>query len=366
MKKKAKIIVAAAVIAAAAIAAGVAYYGFSMAEKPDPDVFEGAYIEKYSHPMEWKNIRDVLLKSGSSEDGTAHFVVYSQPEDSTYIQIFPAGDSYCTFVSVSTPCVISWRNNPTRGWISGNIRKVRYVTYSYGDDRKQNSWDLTKFFRNMKDYRCNILDTRFLGGDEDPEILIPSYPVPDVPKEFRNIDGKRMLVTLEDPEILEVKDDPEKSQAFIEGAWRFCNKAHGHLTVDPWEVLAGGEEKEIEREVVATKKDGSDPVAVVSLPCSVLPKENSTLYSLFPELKEYAGKEGVNAFLCFEQIPTEEETMQMLLPEGQKIDFNGATLDEGHENAGKEIRSFDDLYRLYFGHSLEEGPTEYFIHDMTN
>jgi hypothetical protein len=366
LKKKAKIIVAAAVIAAAAIAAGVAYYGFSMAEKPDPDVFEGAYIEKYSHPMEWKNIRDVLLKSGSSEDGTAHFVVYSQPEDSTYIQIFPAGDSYCTFVSVSTPCVISWRNNPTRGWISGNIRKVRYVTYSYGDDRKQNSWDLTKFFRNMKDYRCNILDTRFLGGDEDPEILIPSYPVPDVPKEFRNIDGKRMLVTLEDPEILEVKDDPEKSQAFIEGAWRFCNKAHGHLTVDPWEVLAGGEEKEIEREVVATKKDGSDPVAVVSLPCSVLPKENSTLYSLFPELKEYAGKEGVNAFLCFEQIPTEEETMQMLLPEGQKIDFNGATLDEGHENAGKEIRSFDDLYRLYFGHSLEEGPTEYFIHDMTN
>jgi hypothetical protein len=275
------------------------------------------------------------------------------------VQLFPAGDSYCTVESVSTPSVITWKDNPTHGWICGNIRKFRYVTYSYGDNKKQNVWDLTKFFRNMEDYRCNILDTRFLGGDEEPEILIPSYPVPDVPKEYRNIDGKLMMVNLSDPEMLEVEDDPEKSQAYIESVWRFCNYAHNHLTVDPWDAL--GDDVDLYRNIYATKKDGSDPVAVIRLSCSNLPEENSILYGLFPDLKEYAGREGASAFLCFEQIPTEEETMQMLLPEGQEIDFAGATLDQGHENAGKEISSFDDLYRLYYGCSLEDGPTEDFI-----
>ncbi len=360
MKKKGKTAVTAAVSALlAAVGSGCSL----MAEKPDPDVFEGATIEYYFEPMEWQNVRETLLKSGSSEDGTAHFVVYDLPEDSAHVQLFPAGDAYCTFESISTPSLVTWEDSPTRGWIVSNIRKVRYVTYSYGSDEKQNAWDLTGFFRNMEDYRCNILDTRFLGGDEEPEILIPSYPVPVVPEEYRNAEGKRMMVPLADPAMLEPENDPEKSQAYIEGVWRFCNYAHGHLTIDPWEVLAGGEE--LEREIVATKLDGSDPVAVITLSCAILPEENSTLYGLFPDLQEYAGKAGTYAFLCFEQIPTEEETMQMLLPEGQAIDFAGATLDQGHPHAGEEINSFDDLYRLYYGCSLEEGPTEDFIRKMS-
>ena len=81
------------------------------------------------------------------------------PEDSAQVQLFPAGDFYCIFELISMPSVVSWKDSTTRAWISGNIRKVRYITYSYGDDEKQNSWNLTKFFRNMKDYRCNILES---------------------------------------------------------------------------------------------------------------------------------------------------------------------------------------------------------------
>jgi len=75
-----------------------------------------------------------------------------------------------------------------------------------------------------------------------------------------------------------------------------------------------------------------------------LPEENSILYSKFPGLKDYQGKDGEKIWICLMEDPTPEEVVTMLLEEGEEISFEGWVLPAESSIDGQEheIHSFEE------------------------
>ena len=85
----------------------------------------------------------------------------------------------------------------------------------------------------------------------------------------------------------------------------------------------------------------------VRMSACYLPKENNELYSEFPELREYQGKEGMDIWIYLSNYQSAEEIFKLFLEEGQEVSFEGAVLDaelsvDGQEH---EIHSFEEYYQ---------------------
>lgn len=88
-------------------------------------------------------------------------------------------------------------------------------------------------------------------------------------------------------------------------------------------------------------------MAQVWMTTDYLPKENQALYSEFPQLKEYQGKEGMDIWIYLSNYQSAEEIFKLFLEEGQEVSFEGAVLDaelsvDGQEH---EIHSFEEYYQ---------------------
>lgn len=77
-----------------------------------------------------------------------------------------------------------------------------------------------------------------------------------------------------------------------------------------------------------------------------LPKNNSKLYGMFPNLKQYIGNEDVTVNLLLSGAPSAEKIMKLVLEEGQEVSFEGCIMGAEYSKDGQEheIRSFEDYY----------------------
>lgn len=101
-----------------------------------------------------------------------------------------------------------------------------------------------------------------------------------------------------------------------------------------------------------------DGMCEIYLPIHQLPTENEKLYEMFPQLKEKVTEEKENdrdiendilyVAIYLVDNPTPEETMKLLLPEGQEISFEGMGISKSRSIDGEahEINSFEE-YQQY-------------------
>lgn len=82
----------------------------------------------------------------------------------------------------------------------------------------------------------------------------------------------------------------------------------------------------------------------VEMPASLLPKNNTRLYTEFPKLKEYNVNAGDRVKFFFAGYPDAEEIMEMLIEEGTELTYEGCVMSRGSTIDGKEheISNMDD------------------------
>ena len=75
-----------------------------------------------------------------------------------------------------------------------------------------------------------------------------------------------------------------------------------------------------------------------------LPVNNSRLYGMFPNLKQYVGNQDVTVNLLLSGYPSAEEIMELVLEEGQEVSFEGCVMGAEYSKDGQEheIRSFEE------------------------
>ena len=79
-----------------------------------------------------------------------------------------------------------------------------------------------------------------------------------------------------------------------------------------------------------------------------LPLESESLYSRFPELKDFQGQDGLEINVLLTGYPTAEEVFELFIEDGHEIVFDGVVMSGEYSIDGEEheIHSFEDYFRL--------------------
>lgn len=89
-------------------------------------------------------------------------------------------------------------------------------------------------------------------------------------------------------------------------------------------------------------------VASIRVLASLLPEESESLYSRFPGLRQFQGREDLQIQMLLTGYPTAEEILEMFMEDGREISFEGLVLSGNLSIDGEEheIHSFEDYMRL--------------------
>ncbi|MCL2866118.1 MAG: hypothetical protein FWE25_11365 [Lachnospiraceae bacterium] len=92
-----------------------------------------------------------------------------------------------------------------------------------------------------------------------------------------------------------------------------------------------------------------DGVVSILLPATNLPQESYELYSRFPGLCEFIGRENLNVNVFIGDYPSPEEILTMFMEDGREISFEGLVMRPNLNRYGlvSEIHSFEDFNRRY-------------------
>ena len=93
---------------------------------------------------------------------------------------------------------------------------------------------------------------------------------------------------------------------------------------------------------------GFPGTAKISLQAILLPEESQSLYSRFPGLRQFQGREDLEVNVVITGYPTAEEILEMFMEDGREISFEGLRLryDWSIDGEEHEINSFEDFFRL--------------------
>ena len=93
---------------------------------------------------------------------------------------------------------------------------------------------------------------------------------------------------------------------------------------------------------------GFPGTAIITLQAKLLPKESQSLYSRFPGLRQFQGREDLEVNVVITGYPTAEEILEMFMEDGREISFEGLRLRYDWSIGGEEhdINSFEDYFRL--------------------
>ena len=88
--------------------------------------------------------------------------------------------------------------------------------------------------------------------------------------------------------------------------------------------------------------------ARITLQAKLLPEESQSLYSRFPGLRQFQGREDLEVNVVITGYPTAEEILEMFMEDGREISFEGLRLRYDWSIDGEEhdINSFEDYFRL--------------------
>ena len=87
---------------------------------------------------------------------------------------------------------------------------------------------------------------------------------------------------------------------------------------------------------------------IISLQAKHLPEESQSLYSRFPGLKQFRGREDLEVNVVITGYPTPEEILEMFMEDGREISFDGLRLraDSSIDGEEHDINSFEDHFKL--------------------
>jgi hypothetical protein len=93
---------------------------------------------------------------------------------------------------------------------------------------------------------------------------------------------------------------------------------------------------------------GFQGVASITLLASLLPEESESLYSRFPGLRQFQGREDLRVQVVLTGYPTAQEILEMFMEDGREISFEGLFLPGSLSIDGEDhdIDSFEDYMRL--------------------
>ena len=88
-------------------------------------------------------------------------------------------------------------------------------------------------------------------------------------------------------------------------------------------------------------------VVQIQMQALLLPVDNENLYTRFPGLRNFQGREDVRVFLFIKDYPTPEEILALLMEGGREFSFEGLVLsgDLSIDGEEHEIHSFDDFFK---------------------
>jgi hypothetical protein len=107
---------------------------------------------------------------------------------------------------------------------------------------------------------------------------------------------------------------------------------------------------------------GIPGVVTVRLEAINLPRESQELYSMFPGLREFIGREGLFLNILIGGQPTAEDILTIFMEDGQEISFADIIMSADWSIDGQEhqIYSFEDYFKWVDPErAIESGPSHF-------
>ena len=211
--------------------------------------------------------------------------------------------------------------------------------------------DVNQMMEQEKDYQLdtNACNTAEVEGKECIRLFLERIPNED---DSWKTDWKYLNININtwDTFIMtdEEEDEKVKKDSVIERETSIFEEWGGYsLTEANGFINEKGEKDGKKKFFYVGEYYGWQGITRVWLTTDYLPKENQALYSEFPQLKEYQGKEGMEVYIYLSDYPSAEEIFKLFMEEGQEVSFEGAVLDaelsiDGQEH---EIHSFEEYYQ---------------------
>ncbi len=317
-----------------------------------------------------RSIDQLEIESGYSEDGKNRFIVHVTDE-SNMGEAGRINEDYYSFVeSQGVERTVQWGQQWQTTRTYEIYDKFQLNIYSYDGNKLVDTIDLSKtvgdpdFPYYIESYSCDpvIYQGKWC-------LYMWGYPRTEQAKDLSDAEWEDFYLDIETSEVYqdntsEKEDFEEVRPEMNEIGWKL-NFIYQIKT----QPNMGHEVMEPIRFSPIYMYDGKELTAcgLVRVNSENLPPEGAELYSEFPDVEKYSGKEGHVVFLILLDIPSNEEYLSYFLSEAEiESIFEDMTLGAEYTVDGQQhdIRSIDDYYMYRYGvHEGDKMPEDFLFEE---
>lgn len=325
-----------------------------------------AVIEDDAYTLSW-GVKNLLRDTWVSDDGKAYCTIQDGIDKLGSDPIL----SYMLTIPMKYAVEVNMIIDSTRKkdvstgivYLERSMQNFHINVYGLKSKKLENSIDL---FKILKEKNMNIMPTDYTMFttrmyEDKPCIVFAAEDI--VPSnEDKNNDSKRMIyVDIETGEIFEKEYENISSDLEDENRINLIfTSQHGKFLK---QNMDNEEYFNFDTNSVRTLSfwDGCRQIHFANI--KKIPENNEKLFAMFPELrkayneiKESKEDLSVSVDIVLTGSPSEEDIMELILPEGRELSFEGIKINEKNSIDGQEhdIHSFEE-WREYCKPAVEPG-----------